>query len=523
MAWSQLPAVALAKVISYLPLRDQLCARRVCKYWRLVNDSFVPRRELILFCKIHPRPVYWQRDHRAADPANGLMANRFLCREFFWTYFRKIQRLMVVFPVNCFCKPLLKFIQASFTDLQHLQFTSVGNWVHFRLQKQSQTEFRLENLRTLYSYAPDMPLNLNCPKLAELFVFSNLTIDERTNEQTKMCLRNLKLLRVYLLIYPPGFEFSNLQILHIVNLPISLVDFPLLKELHYSPFGLGDEVHAKELLQQKEQLKREDLRIFFQGFDLEVKNYTEIEFRHLRIEGEDFRGLNFNAEVLRLAKESLSSCNFSLDRKTLDLRDSSDDELAGLKEGELPKCLFRSITDLFIRKLTKVSPAFFKISHKFPYIHSVSIDSEVSQALLDRLPDVLPLLASFTYRPRFFRNHRVNFEFVARFKSLNVFFTCNRLIAIYEFQRILESCEVLEKAIFSQPPSGGRGYFLCIYAYLDPSKSERKIYGLNWRIDTASEDIDKHENEIDFARTSFDREELFKYLQASRWIRKIQF
>ena len=501
MIWSQLPSLVLVQVLGYLPLSDQLSARRVCRYWQLVNDSFVSRRELILFCKIHPRPVYWQHDQRAADLSNGLMVNfQLLESEFFSVYFRKVQRLMLAFQTNTPNKPFIEQIQTSFTGLQHLQFTSIGNRNHFCLPRALQSEFRLENLRTFYAQDADVPLNLNCPKLSELFVRCDLIIDETTNEQTKKCLRNLRLLRVYRLAYSAGFEFSQLEVLYLENPPIFLLDFPLLKELHCLTHGeLRDEVLVEELLQQKERLKREHLRIYFRGFDLEEQTFSYI-----------FQGsFDFNAESLRLAKESRSSCNFSLEGRALDLSDSSDDELAGLKVGELPECLLRSITGIQIRKLSKVSPAFFEISDRFPYIQSVTCDSRVGQTLLDRLPDVLPRLESFTYRSIFFLIEIISFKFVTRFKSLNFFSACNRLITTGELKLILQNCKLLGKvAIFKY-------YFEGVCLDIEPmGKPERRIYKLDWRRVTLA-------SSVDFARTSFDQEELFNYLEASKWMQSV--
>ena len=523
MDWSQLPAVVLAEVLGYLPLRDQLSARRVCKYWKLVNDSSVPRKELILFIKIHPRPVYWQHNQRAADPANGLMVNylfmesEFLCHEFFWPYFRKIQRLMVAFPMNSLCKNLVKQIQKSFTDLQHLQFSSIGNQKHFIPQKAPQNEFHLKNLRTLYSCAAVVPVVLNCPKLTELFIYNDLIIDETTSKRAKKFLQHLKMLRVNNLVYPLGFEFSNLQVLSLISFPTSLADFPMLKELHCHMYRkIRDEDLVEELLRQKEHLKREDLRIFFQGFDLERHSFFELLRKHVYPSEEPLLGFNyFNTEVLRLAKESPSSCNFSLYRRGFDMRDSLDDELAGLQEGELPECLFRSITDLFIRKLTKVSPTFFEISHKFPYIRSVTINGELTQTLLDRLPDVLPGLASFVYPRSAFRDEQFSFEFVARFKSLNYFYICNRFLTINEFQMIIQSCQVLEEVKLFQPENEHGYVRLDMYPWIERTGKPERIYELYWK------KINADKTFVIFARTSFDHDELLKYLTTSKWISKV--
>ena len=227
---------------------------------------------------------------------------------------------------------------------------------------------------------------------------------------------------------------------------------------------------------------------------------------YLRPIGELFAGFNFNAEVLRLAKESRSSCNFSLERKIIELSDSSDDELVGLKVGELPECLFRSITDIWIVKLSKVSPALFEISDMFPYICSVTVGDEVSQTLLDRLPDVLPRLASFRYGPTFFRNKMISFEFVARFKSLNFFCACNRLTSIDEFKLILQNCKVLGNATFFKRKHKHESFFLFIKLI---GKPEERIYNLFWR---KFGHLDRRI--VDSARTSFDHEELLYHLEA---------
>ena len=514
MNWSQLPVVALVKVLGYLPLSDQLNARRVCKYWHVVNDHSVPRRELILFYELHPRPVCWHHSNQKADLNNALMVNdHFLESEFFSAYFRKIQRLMVAFPVNTPCKQLIELIQASFADLQHLQFTSIGDWVYFYLQRGLQSELRLENLRTFYAQAADVPLNLNCPKLSELFTLYDLTIDERTNEQTKKCLQNLKLLKVYRLAYPPGFEFSQLQVLHymhdpeIFHLTISLVDFPMLKELHCH---FADNNLVNELLQQKERLKRENLRIYLRGFLLE------------RVVALETVAIHLDAASLKLAKESPSSCNFSLERKSLFLCNSSDDELASLKEDELPESLLMWITDIIIgwpeEKLSKVSPAFFEICDRFPCVYSITIHDEVSQDLLNRLPDVFPYLECFTYEPTIGGNLLICFKslnFVGRFKTLSFFTTCNHLISIDEFKLIHRNCKVLKDVILFQ----SRSIFDTEHVRLGielVGKAEERIYELNWARMVPG-------NWRDFARTSFDYEELLSYLEVSKWAQKMYY
>ena len=81
--------------------------------------------------------------------------------EFFSTYFRKIQRLVVTFQVNTFCKPFIELIQASFIDLQHLQFTSIGNLAHFALKGTSRRILPGELAHVLCAgcwYAPEPEL-----------------------------------------------------------------------------------------------------------------------------------------------------------------------------------------------------------------------------------------------------------------------------------------------------------------------------------------------------------------------------
>lgn len=110
MDWHDLPELALIQVLNYLPVRDQLNARLVCRYWKLISDDSVRKDELILFLEIYPRPVYWFHDGRKIDLGDAFLITHIhsLKSEFFLKHFRKVRRLMIVHAVNT---PSDKFIE----------------------------------------------------------------------------------------------------------------------------------------------------------------------------------------------------------------------------------------------------------------------------------------------------------------------------------------------------------------------------------------------------------------------------
>ena len=507
-----MPEVALIQIFGHLPLHDQLTARRVNKYWQLLIDRYVRReKELILFIRIYPRPTYWKHDQREANPANALRVNLKLLLEsdFFWSYFQKTRKLIVAHGENAQCSALLERIQASFIDLQHLQFNS-GDHYHFYGPTEAPTiELCLPNLRTFYAVASDVPFNLNCPQLSELSVGNWLTIDETTNDQTLLCLKRLRLLRVFGLQNRLGFRFSNLEILICPNGFVFLDHFPVLKELHYllsycaGPVdGIAERVQT--ILNEKEALRRDQLKIYLHGFDLNVKTVRDIWTIYDR-ENLDVFTFRINANVLRVLKENASGFNFNLHGKALWLDDSVDAELL---ESKLPKSLVQSIEQLGIGNLSEASLNFFEIPCRFPYIYSVYVWSELAQQQLDLLPDALPHLLGFWYRPKLLQRYPPNFEFLSRFKSLDWFTMHNHNLSIDELRLILLHCKVLRSFSFVKLASK---YLLCI----DMPKEPKGAYHLEWR------ERSQTEGSRVFARATFDHEELFSYLEASKWIQKL--
>ena len=101
MDWSDLPELALIRVLNLLSVRDQLNARLVCMRWMFITDSSVRKDELILFLEIYPRPVYWFHDGREVNLDNALMISsqqsalgnfKVLKSEFFLSYFCSLTR-----------------------------------------------------------------------------------------------------------------------------------------------------------------------------------------------------------------------------------------------------------------------------------------------------------------------------------------------------------------------------------------------------------------------------------------------
>ena len=516
--WPDLPELALIRVLNYLPVRDQLNARLVCKHWRLITDSSARRDELVLFFESHPMPVYWFHNGSEVHPGNVCLLSDLdaLKNEFFLRYFRRVRRLVIALQGNIVSQKFIEAIQTSFPQLEHLQFNLLGPKCQISSLRKLvyETPLQLPNLRTFYSQVGDMPRALHCPRLTELFVYSELAINETTDEQTRLCIQNLKFLLVQKLTYPPNFDFSNLEVLYFnkPSLSIILSDFPRLKELHY--FDGTSEVHDElrdalgALLEQKRSLKRDELRFYFDGFELkDVSDFGTLNgYLH---PDQILYTLDLNEKVLQLIKEGSSRCKFNLLRKQMQVSDRLDDELVDLPEGdELVESMFKSTEAIrFVQPLTRHSPNLFELFGRFRYVSSVQVVVELRQVLLDRLPDALPHLLSFAYYPEFFSDHFVNFEFVGRFKSLNRFVIPRNVLSMDELRSITNNCKLLQ------------GFFLT-----GPTKIliDRRAFGLKstdqvFRAEWLSDDF------VDFARAEFSNEELFDYLEASRWLEKNDF
>ena len=206
MDWHDLLEVALIRILNYLPVHDQLNVRLVSRHWKQITDSSVRRNELVLFLEIYPRPIFWLHDEREVDLGNAFLVSDLasMKSQFFLTHFRKVRNLMIVHPFQTSSKQFIEQIQVSFLELEHLQFFDIDPYPGFsNLRKLLyETDFHLPNLRTFYSQTSDMPLGLHCPRLTELFAYSELNITETTDDQTKRCIQNLRLLFVQKLTYP---------------------------------------------------------------------------------------------------------------------------------------------------------------------------------------------------------------------------------------------------------------------------------------------------------------------------------
>ena len=516
MDWLDLPELALIRVLNCLPLHDQLNARLVCRHWKRVTDSSARKDELVLFLEIYPRPVYWFHDGREVDLGNAFLISNLeaLKNEFFLSYFCRVSRLMIAHRVNASSNQFVEQIQ-SFLQLEHLQFCSFGSRTHLSCFRNLvyETNLHLPNLRTFYSHAVDRPRKIHCPKLTELFIYSELTIDDRTDEQTKLCIQNLRLLLVWRLVsYPKGFEFSNLEVFYFNRPchPILLSDFPRLKEIHYfHTFGYFFELpnHLKNLLKQKRRLKRNQLRIYFDGFELEDKNGFKT-LSHYLPPGQDslLSGMNLNEHILRLVQESPSFCKFDLLSKRLLVNEAVYEELIDLPTDDLlvESMLKSTIEVTFEQPLSTESLNFFYLSDRLRNISCVRVSLEMSQTQLDLLPDALPHLVNFFYDPKFFGSHILNFQFVGRFKSLQFLTFYYRLISMDELRLVFEKCKFLYLISLARPNKA----YIRIFRPIG-----EKVYKVNWR----------SSDRVDFAEAKFSMEELFDYLEASRWLEKHDF
>ena len=521
MSWYNLPEVALIRVLNYLPVLDQIkSARLVCRYWKQIMDSSVRQDELILFLEIYPRPVYWYHDGTEPHLDNAILVNQlgFLENEFSLKYFRRLRRLMVVSRMGVSCKRLFEQVEASCKQLEHLQFSYLGCKFSFMNFKPLiyKTNLQLANLRTFYSQGGNIPLGLHFPQLSELYVYSHLNIKE-TDEKTRSYIKNLRTLLVRRLTYPPGFEFSNLEVFYF-NLPnpsISLIDFPCLKEIHFFElvWGIRPEINdvLENLLEQKRRLKRDQLKIYFDGFEL--KNRTDFELLETYEEPTSWFEckLSLNESILRLIKETPSRLKFNLLFKGLMISDDQDDELIGLQEGdELVRSMFRSAqcinfeSDLFTSlnsfRSKKKSLNLFKMSNRFRYVCSASVQIEPSQSILDQLPDVFPHLVEFFYDCPLVYVCIPNFQFIGRFKSLHQFYVHPQFLSIDELRFIFENCKFINRVEFQKSN-----------AEIRLSRAfGRKVYQAEWH----------STNGIRFASATFSVDELLDYFEASKWAKK---
>ena len=422
---------------------------------------------------------------------------------------------MIVHRRNASSKAFIEQIQASFLQLEHLQCGSLGSKIGLSgiRNRVYETDLQLPNLRTFYSQSLDRPRGFHCPRLTELFVYSELDINERMDEQTKSCIKNLRLLLVWkLLSYPNDFQFSNLESLYL-NRPsnsIFLRDFPRLKELHYFfAFAIFFDLpnHLENLFEQRRRLQRNQLRFYFDGFELDDRTGFESLNAYLPYLPPDqdgfLAGIKLNEHVLRLIKDAPPSCKFNLLSSILPMNEKVYDELIDLPKGDpLVESMIKSVTEIIFKQ--HLSLNFFFLSDRFKYISSVRLSVEMKQSQLDRLPDALPLLVNFTYDPTFFSNHILDFQFISRFKSLQYFYVHYRLISIEELRLIFEKCK-----------------FLYLVSFYRPNKASVRIYRpigeKVFIVDWCSSDF------LDFAEAKFTIEELFDYLEASRWLEKIDF
>ena len=334
MSWCDLPEVALIRVLNYLPVLDQIKnARLVCRHWKQLTDSSVQRDELLLFLEIYPRPVYWYHDGREADLSNALLVNQlgFLENEFSLKCFRRLRKLMVVSRIGVVHKRLFKQVEVSCQQLEHLQFSYLGCKFPLEFDVICRSFFyqtnHLANLRTFYSEA-GLPRRLDFPQLTELYVYSHIKFKDNIGEKTRLSIKNLRTLFCRALTYPPGFEFSNLEIFYFnsfLRSPIIILsDFPRLKEIHHFEvvweYDFGSFPRIKDalenLLEQKRILKRDQLRIYLDGFEL--KNQTDFELFKTYLDPLSLFGsllkcqLNLNKTLLRLIKENPSRLKFNL-------------------------------------------------------------------------------------------------------------------------------------------------------------------------------------------------------------------
>ena len=291
------PELVLINVFNSLPLYDQLAARLVCKQWqRLIEENLAhSARELVIFSNIQPRPLIWHHNDQPVNLSNSLVVNpKIKEARLFKELFLNIRRLYVVY---CVCRldtsrmqrEVFDFLN-NFSGLEHVE---VYDGCSMSLHESCRTnlDFELPNLKTLFSDPKVQTSSLIAsPRLEQLAFYDDFHLDF----QLAFLKTNLKLLKVFSFSHAEFIELPNLEVLYFHgSLQIELANFKKLREIHFvilpvyhwiEKFNENNPVRLartafEELFEQKQRLKRDNPRVYFEGIRCEASSFREITRR----------------------------------------------------------------------------------------------------------------------------------------------------------------------------------------------------------------------------------------------------
>lgn len=438
----------LFEIFAHLPLYDLLVSiRSVCKLWKSVCQDLIlkHRKELVFFHKMLPRPLLWQHDRRPIDLDSSLIVNSAfkLSNELNET-FKEITNLYIATYQDIFLnrQELSDFVH-SFGRLENLEIRHLNDLVESTVPYEIQLS--MPNLRTLWLDGyNDRVLNLNCPKLLKLSVVDNFQMNADFFSSI-----NLRFLRVKSFAYHRLFRLLNLETLMFCkSIQIHLADFPSLKRIHLfrhkkAHFNEAErEQMLRGLLEQRRNLRRDDLEIFYEGM-----RCTEDDVRDLIDNNKSQFGSLFYYQSYDHFRNNMDHFDFKGISKMLKYSESFNEELKNVSL-EHTDLLSSCIQQLYFGKSLKNQINFKNWQNMFRYVSLVAV-RRLPQDQLNELPNQLPNLIEFS----FFTSHAsegsavVNFEFVSRFRALKCFHIERGLVSLDEFKSILNACRFFYYAI----------------------------------------------------------------------------
>lgn len=440
----QFPELVLIKIFKYLPIYDLLMASQTSKLWRSIANSLLSNeKELILFFRTITRPLLWYHNDQPINLTNSIIINsKFKCSEYLKETFKNITNLYIATYEEIFAnkKEFDEFIN-HFECLENLQIFNLNDVIES--VNPYEINLNLPNLQTFFLGHNDKVEHLNCPKLIKLSIIDHFVM----NANFISLINSLKFLKVKSFSYHPLFKLINLEILYVSkNILINFSDFPKLKQIHLfhhkKAFRIDSvrEQILRGLFEQKQNLRRDDLQIFYEGMKCTETTINEVIERN-----QSRYGSLFYYKSYEYYRENQDEFNFKNIEKILKYSDSFNQELKNISRTDN---LLNCIQHLYFGKKLKDEINFKNWEHTFKYVTKIVI-RKLSQDHLDQLPDFIPNLIEFSFfTGNSDKNKVINFEFISKFKALKCFNIEKGFISLDEFKLVVDKCRFFYYAIF---------------------------------------------------------------------------
>ena len=445
-----LPDLVLIKIFNYLTLEDQLRIRSVCKLYQTIADQIIQNesKELILFYQILPRPLYWYHNNQLANLDNSIIVNsKFKCSSFLRQLFKKATSLYLVTYEDLFANSEeLNGFTNFFTNLEHLQILNLNNVIESTVPYE--IDLNLPNLKTLFIGHNEKVSSLNCPQLVQVSIFDDHHFELDSNQS-----KNVKFLKLKSFRHLPSSDLLSLESLYFCqNIQIDLTAYPKLKELHFfnhkkAFFNQSERDQIlNQLLEQKRNLRNEQLQIFYEGRKCNsINEISELIKKHKFYNDASL----FHFGSYQFYKDNKEEFNLKLSQKVCKYSDQLNEELNEIDCDLDLQVLSRCIQQLYFGRSLKSRINFKNWINLFKYVNSITI-TQLAQDELNRLPSYLPMINEFCFLANDVESCPfINFDFVCKFKALKCFNIQKGLISLDEFKLILANCKYFYYAIFN--------------------------------------------------------------------------